>query len=308
MKPARVEVLLNASAGAIEREGKEKLRGTLEAAFTKHSISVRIKFLEGTDLRAGAQRALQRASRGELDAVVASGGDGSIRTVAGVLADSGVPLGVIPLGTLNHFAKDLRIPISVEDAVTVIAAGETRTVDVGEVNGRIFINNSSIGIYPYLVLDRERQQRQQGLSKWPAMVAAGLRAVRNFPLRRLTVRAHGRDESFRSPCVFVGNNVYGLTGLSMGSRERLDEGKLCLFVTRQQSAMALLGLVLRSVLGLLDQERDLRTLELSELEVSSRHRDLLVALDGEVETIQSPLNYRTRPGALRVFAPSATGS
>ena len=167
MKPARVVVLLNASAGAIEREGPDKLRGILEAAFAKQGISARLNFLKGADLHSGAERALQRATRGEIDAIIASGGDGSIRTVAGVLADSGVPLGVIPLGTLNHFAKDLNIPISVDEAVGVIAAGETRLVDVGEVNGHIFINNSSIGIYPYLVLDRERQRRRQGPSGPP---------------------------------------------------------------------------------------------------------------------------------------------
>lgn len=308
MKPARVEVLLNASAGTAEKEGPDKLRATLEAAFAKHAMSARLEFLKGADLRAGAERALERVTRGELDAVVASGGDGSIRTVAGVFAGSGVPLGIIPLGTLNHFAKDLGIPISVDEAVAVIAAGETRPVDVGEVNGQIFINNSSIGIYPYLVLDRERQRRRQGLSKWPAMIVAGLRAMRHFPIRRLSIRAEGSEEPYRSPCVFVGNNKYGLTGLSLGRRERLDEGRLCLFVAKQQSAMALLGLVMRCILGLLDQDRDLKIAESTELEVGSRHRKLLVALDGEVESIRAPLHYRTRPGALRVFAPSATGS
>ena len=308
MKPARVEVLLNASAGAIERDGADRLRDELEAAFAEHAMSARLEFLKGADLRSGAERALQRATRGELDAVIASGGDGSIRTVAGVLADSGVPLGVIPLGTLNHFAKDLNIPISIADAVGVIAAGETRAVDVGQVNGHIFINNSSIGLYPYLVLDRERKQRRQGWSKWPAMAAAGLRAIRHFPVRRLRIAAEGWDEPCRSPCVFVGNNEYALTGLSLGRRERLDEGRLCLFVAKQQSAIALLGLGVRCILGLLNQERDLRILKLTELEVRSRHRNLLISLDGEVETIRAPLHYRTRPGALRVFAPSAARS
>ena len=96
---------------------------------------------------------MAQAKRGEIDAIVVGGGDGSVRTVAGVLADTGVPLGVLPLGTLNHFAKDLGIPLKVEQAAAAIAAGHTRNVDIAEVNGKTFINNSSIGIYPYMQLN-----------------------------------------------------------------------------------------------------------------------------------------------------------
>ena len=116
------------------------------------------------------------------------GGDGSIRAVAGVLADSDVPLGVVPLGTLNHFAKDLGIPLKVEDAAATIAAGRTRLVDLAEVNGETFINNSSIGIYPYMVIDRERRRAQHKLTKWMAMVPAFFRMLRHFPRRRLASR------------------------------------------------------------------------------------------------------------------------
>jgi hypothetical protein len=105
-------------------------------------------------------RALQMlAKRGEIDAVVVGGGDGSVRTVASVLADTGVPLGVLPLGTLNHFARDLGIPLDVEAAAETIAKGDVRVVDLAKANGEIFINNASIGIYPYLVIARERQGR-----------------------------------------------------------------------------------------------------------------------------------------------------
>ena len=267
-------------------------------------MAARIEVVKGADLRAGAERALRRANCGDVDAVVVSGGDGSINTVARVFADSGISLGVIPLGTLNHFAKDLKIPISVDDAVGTIAAGETRLVDVGEVNGLVFINNSSIGIYPYLVLDRERQRRRHGLSKWPAMTAAVVKALWHFPLRRLTIRVQNSDAPYRSPCVFVGNNNYTLSGLSLGQRERLDEGQLCLFVARQQRRLELLGLGLRCVLGLVNQAQDLRIVRLTELEVHSRRRRLLISLDGEIEIVQAPLHYRSRLGALKVFAPS----
>jgi diacylglycerol kinase family enzyme len=306
LKSQRVCVLLNGSSGTSKGEGRDKLEVALKAAFEDHAVSADLQFLTGKDLRAGAERALQRVAGGKLDAIIVGGGDGTISTVAGVLAGSGVPLGIIPLGTLNHFAKDLNIPLSLEEAVALITAGDLRSIDVGEINGRIFINNSSIGIYPYLVLDRERRTDRHGLPKWLAMILAGLRALRYFPLRRLTIQTTGGAEAYRSPCVFVGNNAYQISGQSLGTRRRLDEGLLSLFVAKQQSRLELLWLACRSVLGYLDQERDLRALTLTDVEISSGRRRLLVAFDGEVETMRSPLHYQVKPGALSVFAPSTT--
>src|SRR6202035_2250089 len=194
---------------------------------------------------------------GELDAVVVGGGDGSIRTVASVLAGSDVPLGIIPLGTLNHFARDLRIPVFADRAVAVIASGEQRYVDVGEINGKIFINNSSIGIYPYLVLERERRRRRKRLSKWSAIVLALPRAIRHLPLFQLRVRIQGFVETCRSPCVLIGNNEYRLTVPAFGRRDRLDRGELCLYVAKAQIPLLLFWLACRCILGLLDQQRDL---------------------------------------------------
>jgi diacylglycerol kinase family enzyme len=255
--PRRVVVLINASSGTIQGQGRDRLREALDMAFARYAIAADLEFISGEELRPRTEHAFQRVKQAELDAVVIAGGDGSIRTAASVLAGSGVPLGIVPLGTLNHFVKDLAIPLAVDEAVATIAAGHVRMVDVGEVNGRIFVNNSSIGIYPFLILNRERQRRQLGLSKWPAMIVAALRAIRYFPLRRLSIAAEGATEPARSPCVFIGNNEYRLTGPALGSRARLDEGTLCLYVARQQSAPALLWLACRCVLGLFNPKRDI---------------------------------------------------
>jgi diacylglycerol kinase family enzyme len=293
---------LNSFSGTTAAKKRDDLRAELEAAFRKHAISASFEFVPGSELRAAAERAVKRATAGEIDAIVAGGGDGTIHTVASAGAGTDIPLGIIPLGTLNHFAKDLKIPLAVEDAVAVISGGVHRLVDVGEVNGEIFINNSSIGIYPYVVLDRDRRRKRQGLSKWPAMIMAGFRAFWNLPLHRLRIRAQNWQEACRSPCVFIGNNEYHLKGSSFGSRERLDDGELCLFVARQQSRLALLWVAVRCVAGLVDQS-DLRTVATPAVEVSSRRKRLLVAFDGEIQWMQTPLHYRTRPAALRVLVP-----
>lgn len=266
-------------------------------------MTAELKFLLGDQLKAAAEGARDKVAAGALDAIVVSGGDGTIRTIAAVLADSGAPLGIIPGGTFNHFAKDLRIPLRADEAIAVIGAGELRSVDAGEVNETIFINNSSIGIYPYLVVDRERR-RTHGLPKLVAMSAAILRALWNFPVRRLSVTADGWTERLCSPCVFVGNNEYTTSGLQAGTRNRIDRGKLSLLIARHQSLPRLLLLALRAVLGLLDQSSDLRMTLVTSLKVTSRRARLLVAFDGEVESMNTPLHYKIRPNALRIFAPS----
>lgn len=300
----RVAALLNQAAGAILCGDGKTLGETLAAAFARHGIAAELQFLPGPELKAGAERALREMKAQKLDAVVVGGGDGSIASVAGVLAETGVPLGILPLGTFNHFAKDIGIPLALADAVAAIAAGDMRTVDLGEVNGEIFVNNSSIGIYPYLVLDRERLRDRHGMGKWPAMALAAWRTLRHFPLRRLSICAGSFPEPYRSPCVFIGNNEYCLSGRVAGKRERLDAGELCVYVAKRQSRLSLIWLACRSILGLLDQSRDLRVVKVPSAEITSRTSRLLVALDGEVTVIRPPLRYRTRPNALRVFAPA----
>lgn len=302
-KPLRVAVLLNQAAGTIICRDGRTLGETIAAAFAQHGIAATLEFLSGEELKASATRAFQQSRKKQIDAVVVGGGDGSIATVAGVVADTGLPIGILPLGTFNHFAKDLGIPLQVEQAVEVIAAGQARSVDLGEVNGESFVNNSSIGIYPYLVVDRERLRQQRGMSKWTAMALAAWRTLRHFPLRRLHIRAGGLAERYHSPCVFIGNNEYCLTGRIAGKRERLDAGELCVYVAKQQSRLALFWLACRSLLGFMDQSHDLRALKTPYLGITSSTSRLLVALDGEVTMLRTPLRYRARPNALRVFAP-----
>lgn len=276
----------------------------LEGVFRRHGIAADVRFVAGSELQSEARHAVKRAEAGDIDAVVAGGGDGSISAVSAALAGTDIPLGVLPLGTLNNFAKDLKIPLQLDHAVAVISHGVVQSVDVGEVNGETFINNSSIGIYPYLVLDRDRRRERHGLSKWTAMILASLRAFRNLPLRRLMVRAAGWQGSCRTPCVFIGNNAYELHGSSFGSRKNLDRGELCLFVASQQSRLAVLWLGFRCIGGLPTQ-RDLRIVAAQSVEISSPRKRLLVARDGEVQSMQTPLHYRIRPAAVRVLAASA---
>jgi diacylglycerol kinase family enzyme len=302
----RLLVLLNRGAGACVRDGVEALGEHLLDAFATMGVAVEIDPVDGAQLRDQADTALARARRGEIDAVAVGGGDGSVSDVAGVLAGTGVPLGILPLGTLNHFAKDLAIPLALEEAVATIARREARTVDVAEVNGTVFVNNSSIGVYAHMVVDRDRRRALRGTSKWRAMFWAALRVLRNPPVRRLHIRAAGAEREFRTPFVLVTNNAYDLRPTAARKRQHLDRGLLTVNIARRESRASVLWLAVRTLLGIVDTARDLATFETDAVEISSSTSRLLVACDGEVRVMRPPLDYRIRPGALRVLAPPVT--
>lgn len=300
----RVAVLLNAGAGAFHKAHADDVRAALNQAFARQGVAAALHFAEGDGLRDRVEMALASAKSGEIDAIVIGGGDGSVRLAAGLLADTGIPLGVLPLGTLNHFAKDLGIPLEIEAAAATIAAGHTRLVDLGEVNGETFINNSSIGIYPYMVIDRERRRRSgpRG-TKWIAMVPAFFRMLRHFPRRRLHIGAAGLARPYRTPCLFVGNNEYSTELFALGRRAHLDRGALWLYVVKPRNALEFFWMVCRLCFGRLDQARDMDMFELGAAEIKAKTSRLPVALDGDVTIMPTPLRYRSRPRALRVIVP-----
>ncbi|HEX2886301.1 diacylglycerol/lipid kinase family protein [Vineibacter terrae] len=295
----RILAIINPGAGTAATSAD--LKRQLEALFAAHDIETELRLVAGPALPQAAQEARDRAGRGEIDAVVAGGGDGSLSAVASALTGTDVPMGVLALGTRNHFAKDLGLPLGLEAAVAVIARAQATAIDVAEVNGRVFINNSSIGAYPFMVLDRDRRRSMHGLAKWSAMALAAIRTLWKFPRRRLAIVVEGRSMPHKTPCVFIGNNEYSLSLPDLGGRARLDCGELWLSVVRPRNRLALLWLGLCAVIGRTDLTDDLTTQCATEVEIRSRASRLPVALDGEVEIMRPPLRYRSRPKALRVF-------
>ena len=302
-KGQKLAVLLNAGAGTAIHRGADGLRSDLAATLEALDVAAEFEFCRGQDLKRLAEAALARAKAAEIVAVVVGGGDGSIRTVAGVLAGTNVPLGILPLGTLNHFAKDLGIPLHLKEAAEVIAGCKTRAVDLAEVNGETFINNSSIGIYPYIVIDRERRRAHHKLAKWLAMVPALFRVLKHFPRRQLALSAEGWTRPYHTPCLLIGNNEYGMEFFELGRRHHLDRGEISVYVVKQRRPLGFFWMICRMVFGKVSQARDIESFRLKELQVRSKTSRLPVALDGEVEMIHPPLHYRARPGALRVIVP-----
>ncbi len=272
----------------------------LSALFDAHGLSVRIHVLvPGGDLDQLLDEALATAP----DALVAAGGDGTVNAVATRAIDAGLPMGVLPAGTLNHFARDLGVGEDMDQAVAVIAGGHLRTVDVGTVNDLIFLNNASIGLYATMVMDRERQRRRLGRGKWTALLRATWSALRDPRPFTATVCVDGSELCRRTPFVFVGNNDYIVQGPMAGGRDRLDGGRLSAYVLHPRNAWGLLWLAARTLVRGVSGAHDLDALTATSLSVEARAKHIDVARDGEVESMATPVRFAVRPGALRVFAP-----
>ncbi len=291
-----VSLIVNRRAGGL---GNSSPVEELIAALERYGLRPEpIPIETGSDARDAARGALARDAK----MLIAAGGDGTISAVASTLLDSEAILGVVPMGTFNHFAKDLRIPLGLEDAACVLANGAVAKIDVGEVNGRAFINNSSIGVYPHMVAWREEYQRT-GLTKWTALFWAAVTALRRMPFLRLRLIAADTEAAMLTPMIFIGNNEYEIEGFKTGMRRRVDAGRLFIYAVNASTPAKLIHLSLLALLGRLRQAQDFDCLCVVEAWIETRRRWVKVSLDGEVARLETPLHYRTRPGALRVIVP-----
>ena len=294
-----VFVLLNASAGTWDQTAIDELGARILAGFSARGVQATLDIVQPARLHDAAAN----AAKGNWDTLVAGGGDGTVNTVANVLVGSEKALGILPLGTLNHFAKDLRIPLTLDEAIANVCETPPRPVDLGGVNGRLFINNSSIGFYPLAVQDRDRQRKKFGRGKWAAMFLALMRVFRWFPLVDVTVATKTQQLKRRTPLVFVGNNEYQLDLLTLGARTCLTAGTLTLYTANCTTRWGMVRLLVRAMFGTLRQAQDFDSLCSPTITVQSRRRRLSVALDGETQRMSPPLEFKSLPGALLVHAP-----
>jgi diacylglycerol kinase family enzyme len=292
-----MEVIVNAGSGTDDKSG---VRQQLTDAFAAAGINARIRVARnGDELVSLGRQALTSGAR----TIVAGGGDGTISAIAAILAGTEARLGVLPLGTLNHFAKDLGIPLDLTGAVRNLITGRTAQIDIGEVNGHVFINNSSLGIYPRLVRMRERIRRQ-GLSKWRAFAVALYTVLRRYPLVAVRLIAGGQRLIRRTPFVFIGNNEYETASFRMGGRKELNGGRLSIYTAPVRGRFELFKLFVKAFFRRINEQDNFDILSATEVSVETKRRTIRIALDGEVKQLRTPLHYRVRPAVLRVIVPS----
>lgn len=276
------------------RSGKAFKRNDLRKRCEMHGIDIEhiIEVEDGYE-----KRVKKLAQEGRVIAVI--GGDGTLSSVANIII--GTPAIFAPLsgGTLNHFTKDLGISQDLDEALENLKKAKSKKIDAASVNGTVFINNSSIGLYPLSLQTREELE-QHNVSKWLAAIIASAKALARY--RIFTVTING--ETFKTPFLFVGNNDYHITSRSKFERTNLTGGTLSVYTVATASRLELIKLLCFALIGKLRQTKEFKTWHPTKLTVHTKRPRVRVARDGELEKLDTPLEYKALVGALRVIGSS----
>jgi diacylglycerol kinase family enzyme len=294
MRPIGIVIVRNARSGSAVETAR--LRQALHGA----GISADIVDIPNAP---GLEDWIDALAR-KYDVIAAAGGDGTVSSVAAAVTRANKTLAVIPAGTMNHFARDAGIPTGLDAAVAVLGSGRAGAVEAGLVNGRLFLNNVSLGSYPRMVDERNRLERR-GHSRRVAAIVATARTW--WRLRSVTaaLTIDGRELIRRSPFIVVGNGRYVLSGFALSRRHHISDHQLSLYVAARAGRLGALSLPLRALFGTLDRYEQFETLTATEITIGFGRRRVLVAIDGEVSELQSPLRFAVKPGALRVLLPQS---
>ncbi|MGR3761978.1 diacylglycerol/lipid kinase family protein [Roseobacteraceae bacterium NS-SX3] len=235
-----------------------------------------------------------------------AGGDGTVSAAARALAGTGAVLGLLPSGTFDFFARGHGIPASFEAAAEVIRQGSVKAVPVGEINGTVFLNNVSFGIYPEILNRREGLYRRWGRSRLAAYwsVLASLGNV--FRLLRIRVIAEGKEAVYRTPLAFAVQNQYQLHAYDL-AEGLIRPGQLALYVIKAKTPLALMASALRLARRAAEWQRDFDLICADQIVVKTRPGTRLVACDGERLAIKGPYRLTVRPDALKLLVPAETG-
>jgi diacylglycerol kinase family enzyme len=296
-RPARLSgtLFFNRTSGSFDPLRLEALREQVEAAGVELE---EVRPTEG-DIR---DRIATKLAAGQKLFIVA-GGDGTIHYAAQALVGTGTTLAVLPVGTFNHLARDLHIPLEWDGAIDVALNGETREIDVGVVNGRYFLNNILLGLYPEIVTEREKLRRWYG--KWRAYARATRYALQRFPHVSVQIETADRLEAIKTHVFAVSVNRYDLTTLGViAPKTSLNDGRLSVYWLPYMSKPAFIGTFARYLRGRMRPGDELRFISTVSINVRAAQRRLRLGIDGELAEIETPLRVSIVPGGLRVKVPA----
>ena len=224
------------------------------------------------------------------------GGDGSIRMAAQYCARTSMQLGVLPLGTMNHLAKELSLPQTPEELVEVIKNQSTSFIDTAEVNGLLFLNNSSIGFYPKLTIKRERYSKFY--NKWISYIPSFIESLKKHEVYKVTIKSKNLNQTVKTSFLMISNNLYTLKFPLTIKRDSFQDSVLGLYYFKQGKIR--LMKILRS---LLNNKKNFEILKSdSPIELLFADKDeLTISLDGEVESLKTPLHYKIHPKSLAIL-------
>jgi len=290
-------------AGDAERVG-EAIRDACGAAGRAfHLVTVE----RPSDLPRLARETVQRARQAG-GVVVAAGGDGTLNAVAQATLGSGCAFGVLPQGTFNYFGRSHGIPADTAQALQVLLHAPLQPVQVGLVNGRVFLVNASLGLYPQLLEEREGWKQRFGRSRLVAFAAGLATLLGGYRSLRLRIEVLGQGRDVRTPTLFVGNNALQMEQLGFPMAEAIDRGALAAIMLKPVRRLTMLGLLLRGAFGQLGAADQLVSLACRHLTVSigrpATLRRIKVATDGEIVWLPLPLEFAVSPETLWLIRPT----
>ena len=298
MSQAPYYVLLNANAGTANATGVTA--EALEALFRENGMTA----IVDADKDAGMAVRIERAMASGAETIVAAGGDGTITALAASLVGTKHNLAILPLGTVNALAKDLHVPLVLADAVKSMATSEVRRIDVGEVNGRIFLHKVVVGLIPGLAAGREKiRGRQDAGAKIGFMRYFFRRLLRAKRMAVVIETDTGTRRVERVQAIAVASNSYDEGMGQFFSRQALDRGTLTLYVLSRFTVRDFLRLTTRMLVGNWRSDAALSVDSVKSVTINARKDLIKVMFDGEVESLHTPLQFDIRPLALSVLVP-----
>jgi YegS/Rv2252/BmrU family lipid kinase len=295
----KLALILNSEAGTLRTLDARAVADELADIFREAGHDVTIKVTAGP----GVEAAIRDGAR-EAEAIVVGGGDGTIASAAAIAAETGVALGVLPLGTMNFFARSLDIPADMKEAAKALATGEVRSVDIARVNERSFIHTLALGLHPTMVAEREKLSYGSRIGKMLGSARAFVRVLRHP--RRFEVAIEGGGESLhhRTAGVVVSNNPLGKG--HMPYPDRLDTGLLGVYVTTARGWMQLTRVTAAAAIGAAEDHPLVAYLTAPCITITlGRHAYVPTTLDGELVRLGGPLKVEIVAGGLKVLAPKA---
>jgi diacylglycerol kinase family enzyme len=296
----KIHAIVNTRAGTVLDWESGSLKEEILAAFRAQGHEVTLHLISPDELVPAIERALAEGCQ----ALIVGGGDGTVRTAATKLLGTDVPLGILPLGTLNRLARDLKIPLEVHAAAATLANGRVAEIDVGDVNGRIFLNNSILGLTVIYSQYRQSVRGRPLLERMRGYATAFKDILKSR--RRMDVDIdHGQTRMrLRVLSMAVSNNRYVEKASLMLQKQALNDGVLAAYISQHPSGWGLARAIVRAMLGRFRTDPNVVHLEAHEIDVSARRSRLRIANDGELEIVEMPLRYTIRPSALKVLVPA----
>ena len=299
---SRLALVMNGAAGRKDAADKaDQIRARLAPAFRDFRL---YEATRGHDIAEAARRALE----GGADVVAALGGDGTQSAVAGVLAGTGKAHAILPGGTFNYFAREFGVGDSLDQALDAILGGQTRALDLGEVNGRIFLNNASFGIYPEILEQRESIYRRWGRSRIAAYWSVLVTLMQLRHPMRMTITAHGETRHLRTALAFAARSAYQLETLGLDGADAVRDGHFALFLAKGHKRHQLIGAALRLAMGRVARGQDFELVVADEIHIDTSTRQRLLAFDGEKARMRAPFHLKVRPADLRIIVPGTDGA